>query len=155
MTFADIVAALSKEVGTEIETDSDTCAVRTDASNKASVTVLMHGFDSREALLMTADLGVPPPERLERLYRSLLEANDLFRDTGGATLSIEGATGRVRIQRFDTYDALKDVGPYQALIAFATVATAWAGIVRDFRDAPAAKNESEEQDFSNLSGFRV
>ncbi len=156
MTFADIVATLSRDFGTNIETDGDNCAVRAEGSNKSSVTVLMQGFDEREALLMTADLGLPPPERPELLYRSLLEANDLFRDTGGATISIDSATGHVRLQRFDPYIAVSEAGPRQTLLAFATVATAWSGIVHDFRDAPKeAATEPPAQNLDDLSGLRV
>ena len=101
------------------------------------MTIWMQGYDERGAVLMGADLGVPPPERLERLYRAMLEGNDLFRDTGGATLSIDPGTGHFRLQRFDTLDALEEVGPAKALAAFADVAAAWAKIIRDFRDGLA------------------
>ena len=144
MIFADLIAALSKELGMEIEIENDACAVRTGAAGGASVTILLQGFDDRGAVLATADLGEPPPERLERLLRSLLEANDLFRDTGGATLSLDPATGRVRLQRFDAFDALAEVGPAKALVAFADFAATWAGIIRDFRDVPEdTKREGE------------
>ena len=66
MTFNELVAALSKEIGGEIETDGDTCAVRTGPDESSSVIILLQGFDERGAMLMTADLGQPPPERLER-----------------------------------------------------------------------------------------
>lgn len=156
MTFADIIDTLAKELETTIEVEDNICAVLAGGSNKSSATILIQGFDERKALLMTADLGQPPPERLERLYRALLEANDLFRDTAGATLSVDAATGNVRLQRFDAYDAVSEAGPRRALIAFASVASAWRGIVSDFRDAPdESKKEAPPQDLSNLSGFRV
>ena len=136
MAFADIVATLSKELDIEIETDGDACAVSADAANGFSATVLLQGFDDRGAVLMTADLGAPPPERLEALYRALLEANDLYRDTGGATLSLDPETGHVRLQRFDAYDALAEAGPAKALLAFAQAAADWTAVVRDFRAAP-------------------
>ena len=136
MTFREFADGLSKELGVGIETACDACAVRADAGNGLSVTVLLQGFDDRGAVLMTADLGAPPPERLAPLYRALLEANDLFRDTGGATLSLDPETGRVRLQRFDACDALAEAGPAKALLAFAQAAAGWAGIVRDFRAAP-------------------
>ena len=154
MTFTEFAAALSKEAGGEIEIENDACAVRTGVDESSSVTILIQGFDERGALLMTADLGQPPPERLERLYRTILEANDLFRDTCGATLSVNPATGNVRLQRFDPYDVLMEVGAMKALTLFASVATEWSKLVRDYRDAP----HEEEKDFSqggNLSGFRV
>ena len=136
MTFKELSAALSKELGIENEAEGDAFAVRADAANGFSVTVLLHGFDDRGAILMTADLGAPPPERLEPLYRALLEANDLFRDTVGATLSLDPETGHVRLQRFDAIDALAEAGPAKALLAFAQSAADWAAIVRDFRAAP-------------------
>ena len=154
MTFTELVAALSKEVGSEIETDSDTCAVRTGTDESLSVTILIQGFDERGALLMTADLGQPPPERLELLYRTILEANDLFRDTCGATLSVNPATGNVRLQRFDLYDVLLEVGVSKALTLFASVATQWAALVRDYRDAPHGEEDNYPDD-GNLLGVRV
>lgn len=141
MTFSDLVAALSKEFGMEIEIENDACAVRASAADGKSVTVLLQGFDDRGAILATADLGAPPPERLEHLFRSMLEANDLFRDTGGATLSLDPATGHVRLQRFDALDAVAEAGAAKALLAFTDVAAAWANIVRDYRDAPAEKSD--------------
>jgi len=154
MIFTEFVAALSKEVGIKIETDGDICAVRTGADERSSVTVLIQGFDERGALLMTADLGQPPPTHPERLYREILEANDLFRDTGGATLSVNPATGNVRLQRFDSYDAIAEAGALKALILFASVAAAWAKLVSDYRDAPREEENQSSQD-GNLLGFRV
>ncbi len=154
MTFADIIAVLAKELGTEIETEGDTCAVRAGADGKSSVTILLQGFDERGALLMTADLGQPPPERLERLYRTILEANDLFTDTGGATLSVNPATGNVRLQRFDPYDVMATAGASKALILFANVASAWTKLVSDYRAAPRAEEDNSAKD-GNLLGVRV
>ncbi len=139
MTFRDFVAALSKELGTSIETEGDSCAVSAGDSDGLSVTVLLQGYDERGTVLATADLGAPPPERLEKLYRALLEANDLFRDTGGATLSLDPDTGHVRLQRFGALDALSEAGPAKALLAFLDIATAWAKIIGDYRDAPDDK----------------
>lgn len=154
MTFTELVAVLSKEVGGEIEIENDTCAVRTGGDENTAITVLIQGFNERSALLMTADLGQPPPEHLERLYRTILEANDLFKDTCGATLSVIPQTGNVRLQRFDLYDVLMEVGPLKALTLFASVAVEWAKLVRDYRDAPHEEEKSSSQD-SNLFGVRV
>jgi hypothetical protein len=153
MTFADLVAALSKELGMEIEIENDACAVRTGAADGASVTILLQGFDDRGTVLATADLGEPPPERLERLFRSLLEANDLFRDTGGATLSLDPSTGHVRLQRFDAFDALAEVGPAKAFVAFADFAATWAEIIRDFRDVPEDADGKGETPSPPASGI--
>ena len=154
MTFIELIATLSKELGGEIEIENDTCAVRTGEDARDAVTILLQGFDERRALLMTANLGQPPPEQLERLYRTILEANDLFRDTCGATLSVNPATGNVRLQRFDPYEVLSEVGLSRALRLFADVATAWARIVRDYREEPPQKEADPAPD-GNLLGVRV
>lgn len=60
-------------------------------------------------LLATADLGEVPPESREALYKTLLEANDLFAGTLGATLSLNPANGRVRLQRFDDGTVFGDI----------------------------------------------
>ena len=153
MTFKETIAALSQKLGVEISVEDDACALRAKAKDGMSVTIWMQGYDERGALLMGADLGAPPPERLERLYLAMLEGNDLFRDTGGATLSVSPDTGRVRLQRFDTLDAIEEVGPAKALAAFADVAAAWAKVIRDFRDVPGEGENTGG--ICNLSGFRV
>jgi len=75
MTFKETIAALAQKLGVEIEVEGDACALTASAKDGTSVTVWMQGYDERGALLMGADLGAPPPERLERLYRAMLEGN--------------------------------------------------------------------------------
>jgi hypothetical protein len=139
MTFADIVAALSKELGTEIETEGDVCAIQAGAADGDSVTVILHGLDECGAVLLAADLGEPPPDGRDRLLRVLLEANDLFRDTAGATLSLDPDRGRIRLQRAIPADTLAQGGVGIAFAAFADTAAAWQRLVADFRAAPPEK----------------
>ena len=128
MTFNDIIAALSKEMGAEIETEGGFCAIRTSGVAENGVTILMQPLEGQGEMLTTADLGEMPPESLERL------------------------------QRFDLYDVLMEAGPSKALTLFATVATEWSKLVRDYRDAPQ-ESAAEETDFvigqSNFFGFQV
>lgn len=154
-SFPDFVAALSKELDTAIETEGDACAVRAGAADGASVAVLLRGCDDRGSVLATADLGAPPPERLEPLYRALLEANDLFRDAGGAALSLGPDTGHVRLRRFGAYDALFEAGPAKALLAFAEIAASWAEVIRDFRDKPQEYTAGEDESDVPASGILV
>ena len=100
MTFKDAIAELAQKLGVEIDGEGDACALMAKAKDGTSVTVWMQGYDERGVVLTGADLGAPPPERLERLYRAMLEGNDLFRDTGGATLSIDN---KVKFNRDDDY----------------------------------------------------
>ena len=136
MIFADIVAALSKEIGVEIETEGDTCAIRAEATDGTSVTVLLQGLDHCGAVLLAADIGELPLEGRDGLMRAMLEANDLFRDTAGATLSLDPDRGRIRLQRVLPTDTLAQGGVGVAFAAFADTAAAWQQLVVDFRAAP-------------------
>ncbi len=143
MTFADIISLLSKELGITLEIEGDICAVRMNATDGTEVTILLRGLDRQGAVLLEASLGSPRPEGLERLYRTLLEANDLFRDTGGATLSLAPDTGRVRLQRVEPFEALALGGVGRAFAAFADTAAAWQALVADWRDVPPVRKDGE------------
>lgn len=139
MSFKDFIGALAKELGAEIEIDNDLCAISLGAAEGDRIDILLQGFDRRGVLLATADLGEAPPEGREALYKTLLEANDLFAGTLGATLSLNPANGRVRLQRFDDMDALRAAGVRAAFTVFADTAAVWKRFVADFRgdgDAP-------------------
>ena len=146
MTFSDIVAALSKELGTEIDTEGDVCAIQAGAEDGTSVTVILHGLDECGAVLLAADIGEPPPEGRDRLLPVLLEANDLFRDTAGATLSLDPDRGRIRLQRTIPTDTLAQGGVGIAFAAFADTAAAWRQLVADFRAAPPAPPAAKAAD---------
>ena len=124
MIFADIAAALAKETGIAIETEGDACAIRAEATDGTSVTVLLQGLDHCGAVLLAADIGEPPPEGREALMRTMLEANDLFRDTAGATLSLDSDRGCIRLQRTLPIDTLAQGGVGVAFAAFADTAAA-------------------------------
>ena len=136
MTFKEYIDALAKELNIEIETENDACAVSLGTDEDERLAILLHGFDERGMLLTCADIGEPPPEGRERLYQTLLEANDLYGETAGATLSLNTETGRVRLQRFDDIDTLIKIGPAKTLIAFADTAAAWQKLVSDYRAVP-------------------
>ncbi len=139
MSFKDFIGTLAKELGAEIEIENDLCAISLGAAEGDRIDILLQGFDRRGVLLATADLGEAPPEGREALYKTLLEANDLFAGTLGATLSLNSANGRVRLQRFDDMDALRAAGVRAAFTVFADTAAVWKRFVADFRgdgDAP-------------------
>ena len=135
MTFKEYVDVLAKELDVEIETEGDACAVSLEAKEGDRLDILMQGFEDRGILLTCADLGEPPPEGREKLYQTLLEANDLYTDTAGATLSLSRETSRVRLQRYDDMDALAKLGPAKTLMAFGDTAAMWHRLIADFRDA--------------------
>ena len=155
MTFKEYVDALGGELGVEIETDGEACAFALGGDEGRDIDVVLLGFDERGMLLSCADLGEPPSGQRERLYRAMLEANDLFGDTAGATISINRATGRVRLQRYDDVDALANIGPAKALVAFAETAARWQRLVSDFREADASRPPADAQEQLPPTGSMV
>ena len=150
MVFKDYVEMLSKELGVEIETTGDACAFSLGSGDGEKVEILMQGIEDKGTLLTCADLGDPPPEGRERLFQTLLEANDLYGDTAGAMLSLNPRTGRVRLQRYDDMDVLSQLGPARALTVFADTAAAWKKLIADFRDAPSKESDDMSKPFDAM-----
>ena len=57
-------------------------------------------------MLTSADLGEVPPEGREKLYQTMLEANNMFSGTVGSTLALDAASGSARLQRYVPGDDL-------------------------------------------------
>jgi hypothetical protein len=53
----------------------------------------IHDIDECGRIVLSGDLGHPPPECREKLCVALLEAQHLFKNTAGATFSIDPETG--------------------------------------------------------------
>ena len=148
MTFREYVGTLERELGVEIQIEDDACAFSYGAKKNFKIDILIHGSNEHGKLLTCADIGEPPPVGRERLFRTLLEANDFLGDTAGSTISLNPGNGHARLQRFDDMDALvaefwkkkaalAATGPAKALTAFANTAAAWKMLIADFRDAPS------------------
>ena len=84
MVFEDIVAVLERAFKLELSVVQDTTVFEVaseDGSTK--VQVLLQSVSERKLVLLSADLGEPPPEGCEKLFRTMLEANNLFSGTAG------------------------------------------------------------------------
>ena len=108
----------------------------------------LNHFPEIDALALTGDVGEPPPENLESLYKAMLEANCAFDGTAGATLSLDSATGRFSLCRTLPLAALDPDSLYVAVEEFVNTLEAWHKIVANYR-APAqgesAGGESAEK----------
>ena len=148
MIFKELMAAFGEKIGlTEpIEIDEDGFC----SFDVGDATVAIQGIDEIETLALSADVGLPPPERLEQLYRELLQANDNFSGTNGATLSLDPRTGAVRLCRYASYSALDADRLSELVLGFITALADWRLRVRDFRADASAPADAPASD---LSGF--
>ena len=144
VSFEDIVAALERTFGVKLSVVQDTTVFEVAGEDgDTKVQVLVQDVSERRLVLMSADLGEPPPEGGERLYRTMLEANNLFEGTAGATLALDAAAGRFRLQKYMSPDELaNDARP--EIETFIETALFWSRAIADFRpedeghDAPPA-----------------
>lgn len=108
--------------------------------------VVIQGLDEVNLVSFLSAVGEPPPERLEELYRALLEANHLFRWTSGATLSLDPEDGWVYLCKFVPYEALDGERLAKELENFANAVAGWRTYIKDFRASDVRKN-ADEDDF--------
>jgi hypothetical protein len=89
-----------------------------------SVVVNFELDESSEQLFLYASLG-PMPAAGSRVYEQLLEGNLLWKDTGGATLSLDREGGRVMLHQGLPAARLSEVDFKAAVEQFVNVAEAW------------------------------
>lgn len=109
-------------------------------------------------VITCAEVGEPPPEGRERLYKVLMESMYMGRATGGSTFSLDPENGRLQLFRFDSL-LLLDVESFMAMLEkFVNLLEQWRKMIGEFSDAaPGISNAeaevaAETQRFS-LGGF--
>ena len=153
MSFEDIASVLGQAFGLELKVVQDTTVfevVSDDGSTK--VQILLQDSGERNLVLMSADLGEVPPEGRERLFQTMLEANNMFSGTVGSTLALDAASGNARLQRYMPGDDLAN-NVMETLEPFIETALLWSRMIADYRpsvDAPMEFTESTGGDGPGL-----
>jgi hypothetical protein len=148
MVFEDIVAVLERAFKLELSVVQDTTVFEVaseDGSTK--VQVLLQSVSERKLVLLSADLGEPPPEGCEKLFRTMLEANNLFSGTAGATLALDQTSGRFRLQKYESHDELANDAEGK-LVSFIETALVWSRSIADFR--PSNEEGDSPGDFGAI-----
>jgi len=100
-----------------------------------SVVVNFELDESSGQLFFYANLG-PMPAAGSRVYEQLLEGNLLWKDTGGATLSLDREGSRVMLQQGLPAERLSELDFKAAVEQFVNVAEAWTQRVSEGAAAP-------------------
>jgi Tir chaperone protein (CesT) family len=117
----DLMRALGADVGIpDLALDEAHCSTLA----FDSVVVNFELDESSEQLFLYASLG-PMPAAGSRVYEQLLEGNLLWKDTGGATLSLDREGGRVILHQGLPAERLSEVDFKAAVEQFVNVAEAW------------------------------
>ncbi|MES2634748.1 MAG: CesT family type III secretion system chaperone [Pseudomonadota bacterium] len=91
-SYDELIRAFAAHIGLDGELLAKTQEVMIDG---LSVGLACEGMEGAFDLLYFVDLGAPPAERAPAVYRTLLQANNLWAGTGGATLGLQADTGAV------------------------------------------------------------
>ena len=146
MNFEETIRTAGTALGVKFTVENGACAFSAGEDDTSGVTILMQEVADHNVMLTAADLGELPPQGREELYRAMLEANNIFTGTGGATLSLDSAD-HVLLQRFDHLETFARQGAGRMIAGFVETALSWRRIIRDFRPG-AAREASPESPIS-------
>jgi hypothetical protein len=117
-----LLAALGREVGIpELELDAAGCCVL----SFDEIVVNLEADGESHRLFIYADLGEAPDGLPEALYRQILEANLLWKGTGGATLSLDGQARRFVVAHGMPADRISEADFLTTIERFVDIAENW------------------------------
>ena len=152
MAFDETISLLSKAIGIELQIEDGICGFKAGdpEDDVASVNIMISNVEEKGEVLLYADLGNVPPEGREDFYRTLLEANNLFQGTAGATLGLENGTGLIRLQLRENSSIFAN-NAEEHVGAFVETALAWKKIVVDYRARRKVPKPTEKAVLDNSS----
>ena len=143
MESQELLKTLGDTVGIELAFDADGVA----AFSADGMEVTLRNLPEIGAFALEGDLGAPPPQDLTALYKLMLESQHHFRDTVGATISLDPENGRFMLclvlfnKMLDAEAFVKTVGH------FLSTQETWTRIVRDYRGAAEPSKPTSEMLF--------
>jgi hypothetical protein len=126
LSYADILSALAEQVGLDAQELLTTQELVVDGQ---PIGLQLEGDDQTGDLVFFAGLGTPDPEQLQRVMRTLLEANHFWVGTGGCTLGLQPGTGAVTLCGRIRLDELGGKTLAALLDGFADTASFWRKLI--------------------------
>ena len=87
-----------------------------------------------EYLVIAADLGEPPPERLEKLYQALLDAGHNFAGAGGGVLARNPGDGHIWLESREPFASMDVEAAISKVKALGDAAINWRNVIREYRE---------------------
>ncbi len=128
MTFNELIAGLGAKLGLELTVENDVCTLGID-----DMVVAVQVQNEVGQVIMSAEIGEPPPQGLEQLLSAMLNANYFFLETGGATISRNPETGNFFLCRYDGLETLDVESLMAKLEKFVNVLETWRDLVANYR----------------------
>ena len=111
----------------------------------------IHDIPECDRIVLSGDLGHPPPESKDKLCIALLEAQHMLKNTAGATFSLDPETENFSLCKALVPAVLDTDGFFAEAENFINALHAWAEIIRDFR--PEAAPSGDEPPRLHDPGF--
>ena len=130
MEFKQLVAGFGEKVGApELAPDEDGAVV----IENELIRLTVQELPEMGKILIHCEFGEPPVENAAQFERKMLQANFMYRGTGGATLSMDEESGRYYLSRYDEMGGLT-VERFCALLdSFMSIAAEWRVVCDGFR----------------------
>jgi len=133
MDFSKFIQQFSERFGIEVPEIVDEAAAF-DADGMPFFLMRVANEGESEYLVVAADLGEPPPERLEKLYQALLDAGHNFAGAGGGVLARNPGDGHIWLQSREPF-ALMDVETAISKVkTLGDAAIKWRDIIKEYRE---------------------
>ncbi len=127
LNYEDVLKEFAQHVGLDTEALLHTEEVLIDGF---PIGLQLEGSPASGDVLFFTTLGTPTPEHLDRIARTLLEANNFWVGTGGCTIGLQQETGAVTLcGRIAIDDALTGEVLAALLSGFVDTAAFWKAFV--------------------------
>ena len=147
MEITELISTLGNRLGITLEPNKD--GIYAFEADDLMITVFP--LPELDTTALNGDLGTPPPERLDALYKTLLEANHLFIETHGATISLNPENGHFEICKALQHNLLDADTFFSEVERFVNVAEFWSKIIKNYR-GPSEKDDTAVPAFEQ-NGF--
>ena len=105
MEFNELIRKFAERFGIDVPEIVDDAAAF-DADGMPFLVMRVADEGESEYLVIAADLGEPPPERMEKLYEALLDAGHAFAWAGGGVFARNPADGHIWLQLREAYASI-------------------------------------------------
>jgi len=150
MEINDIIKSFSEKIGMEIVPSDDGVYM----FEVDEMIITFHVLPELDEIVLTGDIGEPPPERLENLYKTILEAQYLFNGTAGATISLNSENNHFSLCKALPCKILDGDSFFSEAEQFVNTLEVWAKMVENYRDiAPNAEDIKAAMPEIGSNGF--
>ena len=156
MDFSNFIQQFADRFGIEMPEIVDEAAAF-DADGMPFFVMRVANEGESEYLVVAADLGEPPPERLEKLYQALLDAGHNFAGAGGGVLARNPSDGHIWLQSREPF-ALMDIETAISKVkTLGDAAIKWRDIIKEYREGAtipesATAGEASAEPLGDASG---